>query len=42
VKHYADKEALIDFLSKQLNENDIVLVKGSRALGMDEVVEALV
>jgi UDP-N-acetylmuramoyl-tripeptide--D-alanyl-D-alanine ligase len=41
-KHFADKRSLIEFLSGQLHRNDIVLVKGSRALGMDEIVEALV
>ncbi len=40
-KHFTDKEALIDFLSTQLDRDDIVLIKGSRALGMDEIVEAL-
>jgi UDP-N-acetylmuramoyl-tripeptide--D-alanyl-D-alanine ligase len=41
-KHFVEKKALIEFLSGQLGRDDIVLVKGSRALGMDEIVEALV
>lgn len=41
-KHFSDKSALIDFLSGKARQDDIVLIKGSRALGMDEIVEALV
>jgi len=40
-RHFADKKDLIGFLSGYLQRDDIVLVKGSRALGMDEIVEAL-
>ncbi len=41
-RYFTDKKALIDFLSPLLERDDIVLVKGSRALGMDEIVEALI
>jgi UDP-N-acetylmuramoyl-tripeptide--D-alanyl-D-alanine ligase len=41
-KHFSDKSALIDFLSGKPQRDDIILVKGSRAMGMDEIVEALV
>jgi UDP-N-acetylmuramoyl-tripeptide--D-alanyl-D-alanine ligase len=40
--HFPEKKALIGFLSEYLQRDDIVLVKGSRALGMDEIVEALI
>jgi UDP-N-acetylmuramoyl-tripeptide--D-alanyl-D-alanine ligase len=39
--HFGEKKELIRFLSERLDPEDIVLVKGSRALGMDEIVEAL-
>ena len=41
-RHFEDKARLMDFLSGKVGKGDIVLVKGSRALGMDEIVEALV
>jgi len=41
-RHFDDKARLIDFLSRKIGKGDIVLVKGSRALGMDEIVEALI
>jgi len=40
--HFPEKKALIGFLSEYLQRDDVVLVKGSRALGMDEIVEALI
>ncbi len=39
---FDDKKGLVDFIRGRLDRDDIVLVKGSRALGLDEVVEALV
>jgi UDP-N-acetylmuramoyl-tripeptide--D-alanyl-D-alanine ligase len=41
-RFFQDKSGLIDFVSDKLGQGDIVLVKGSRAIGMDEIVEALV
>ena len=38
---FDDKKGLVDFVRGRLDRDDIVLVKGSRALGLDEVVEAL-
>lgn len=38
---FEDKSSLVAFASSVLNRGDIVLVKGSRAFGMDEIVEAL-
>ncbi len=38
---FDDKKGLVDFVRGGLDRDDIVLVKGSRALGLDEVVEAL-
>lgn len=40
-KHYTDKIKLIADLKKNLNGNDIVYVKGSRGMKMEEVVTAL-
>ena len=39
--HFEDKALLMDFLSGKISKGDIVLVKGSRAFGMDEIVESL-
>ena len=39
--HFSDQKALIDFLQNRLNEQDTVLVKGSRAAAMDRVIKAL-
>ena len=39
---FEEKKKLIDFVTDKLTKEDIVLVKGSRGLGMDEIVEALV
>jgi UDP-N-acetylmuramoyl-tripeptide--D-alanyl-D-alanine ligase len=41
VRLFDDKKGLVDFVRGRLDRDDIVLVKGSRALGLDEVVEAL-
>lgn len=35
------KKEIINTISKKLNKNDWVLVKGSRAMAMEEIVEAL-
>ena len=42
VSVFEDKKRLVQFIRGKLGPGDIVLVKGSRALGLDEVVEALV
>jgi UDP-N-acetylmuramoyl-tripeptide--D-alanyl-D-alanine ligase len=42
MKYFTDKKGLIDFLLGHVAKDDIVLIKGSRALGMDEIVEALI
>jgi UDP-N-acetylmuramoyl-tripeptide--D-alanyl-D-alanine ligase len=41
-KHFSNKSELIDFLASKPQQGDIILVKGSRAMGMDEIVEALI
>jgi UDP-N-acetylmuramoyl-tripeptide--D-alanyl-D-alanine ligase len=40
-KHFEDRETLIGELRKSLTDNATVLVKGSRAMEMELVVEAL-
>jgi len=40
--HFADKEALVRRLLEELSPDDLVLVKGSRGMRMEEVVHALV
>jgi UDP-N-acetylmuramoyl-tripeptide--D-alanyl-D-alanine ligase len=39
---YRDKQEMISHLKKILGANDVVLVKGSRAMKMEEVVDAIV
>ncbi len=42
VMHFNSREELIDFALQNLTEHDVVLVKGSRSMKMEEVVEALI
>jgi UDP-N-acetylmuramoyl-tripeptide--D-alanyl-D-alanine ligase len=41
-KHYTNKELLIKDLLKNIRNNDILYIKGSRGMKMEEVVNALV
>lgn len=38
---FEDKKSLVDYVLKNIDRDDVVLVKGSRALKMDEIVGAL-
>ncbi|HRP76516.1 MAG TPA: UDP-N-acetylmuramoyl-tripeptide--D-alanyl-D-alanine ligase [Rhodocyclaceae bacterium] len=40
-RHYGSMEALVDSVAKRLDENTVVLVKGSRFMGMERVADAL-
>ncbi|WP_040710859.1 UDP-N-acetylmuramoyl-tripeptide--D-alanyl-D-alanine ligase [Paenibacillus curdlanolyticus] len=41
VRHFEDKEQLTAWLREQLHADDLVLVKGSRGMRMEQVVQAL-
>jgi len=40
--HFKDKNAVLAYLAPRLNENTVVLVKGSRGMKMEELVKGLV
>jgi UDP-N-acetylmuramoyl-tripeptide--D-alanyl-D-alanine ligase len=40
-RHFSGRQSLIDVLGAELDADDTILVKGSRAARLDEVVEAL-
>jgi len=41
-QHFSEKAQLIDYAEKQLGENVVILVKGSRGMRMEEIVNRLV
>jgi UDP-N-acetylmuramoyl-tripeptide--D-alanyl-D-alanine ligase len=42
IHHYDDKRALIEQLKTMVNKNDVVLVKASRGMKLEEVVNSLI
>lgn len=40
-KYFTTKEEATKYLLKEVRENDIILVKASRSIGLDEIVESL-
>ena len=42
VRHFNSKEELIEVILNNLTKNDVLLIKGSRSMKMEEVVEALI
>jgi UDP-N-acetylmuramyl pentapeptide synthase len=40
-KLFGDRKALIEYVTGKVDKDDVILVKGSRAARMDEIVEAL-
>ena len=40
-KHFANREQMAEYLKNNLEENDIVLFKGSRGMKLEEVINAL-
>jgi UDP-N-acetylmuramoyl-tripeptide--D-alanyl-D-alanine ligase len=39
--YFSDKQTLMDFLGLNVKKDDIILVKGSRAMKMEEVVDSI-
>jgi UDP-N-acetylmuramoyl-tripeptide--D-alanyl-D-alanine ligase len=39
--YFTDKQTLIEFLKLNVKAGDLILVKGSRAMKMEEVIEAI-
>ena len=42
VRHFTDKEELLSYLKPYMQKECMLLVKGSRGMKLDEVVDALV
>ena len=40
--YFEDKKDIIEYLQDNISENDLVLVKGSRSMKMEEVVNSLI
>ena len=38
-RHFTNKDALVASLQKMLQEDDVLLVKGSRSMKLEEVIE---
>ena len=41
VRYYADKETLLKDISDMINQGDVVLVKASRSMFLEEVVKEI-
>lgn len=39
--HFANKQKAIDYLLKEIRQGDIILIKASRAIGLEEIVKKL-
>ncbi|TCZ80211.1 UDP-N-acetylmuramoyl-tripeptide--D-alanyl-D-alanine ligase [Paenibacillus albiflavus] len=42
VKHFQDKQELINHINNIIEENDLILIKGSRGIKLEEIVEKLI
>jgi len=40
--HFSDKNKIIEFIKEIIQENDVVLVKGSRGMEMEKIVEKII
>ena len=40
-KFYSDKNLLVDHLKEYLNEGDIIYIKGSRNMKMEDIIKGL-
>ncbi len=41
IKHFKSRDKAIDYLLKEVHEGDMILIKASRAIGLDKIVEQL-
>ncbi len=42
VKHFPTHKSLYEYLSKNINSNDIILIKGSRGMQMEKIIDKLI
>jgi UDP-N-acetylmuramoyl-tripeptide--D-alanyl-D-alanine ligase len=40
--HFSEKDGIVEFIKKNVKENDVILIKGSRGMEMEKIVEKVI